>query len=122
VLPHPGRKKRSLDGAQSIEEEPEVKQLAGPPATGEIIMEAEFIYTRHQTPRGSVPDADNAKGLYLLKNVSEMRLTYQIKLLAYMAHTTGKKLHIRLPSTANVHPKLLDYVREHGGLIRIERV
>jgi hypothetical protein len=84
-------------------------------------MEPEFIYTRHQTPRGSVPDAVNAKALYLLKNVSEMRLTYQIRLLAYMAHTKGKKLHIRLPSTANVHPTLRDYIREHGGLVRIER-
>jgi hypothetical protein len=69
-----------------------------------------------------MPDAENAKTLYLLKNVSEMRLTYQVKLLAYMAHTKGKKLHIRLPSTAKVHPTLRDYVHERGGLVKIEWV
>ena len=85
-------------------------------------MELEFTYTKHQTPRGSMPDADNLKGLYLIKNVSEMRLTYQIKLLAYMAHTKGCKLHIRLPSTAKVHSTLSDYAREHVGIVKIEKV
>ena len=46
VLPHPSRKRRRLDGAQSIEEEPEVKQLAGPPAgffVNDLINEAEDV-------------------------------------------------------------------------------
>ena len=33
VLSHPSRKKRGLDGAQTIEGEPGVKYLTGPPAT-----------------------------------------------------------------------------------------
>ncbi len=33
MLSHPSRKRRRLDGAQSIEGEPGVKNLAGPPAT-----------------------------------------------------------------------------------------
>lgn len=85
-------------------------------------MQLKFVYTRHQTPRGSMPDADSAKALYLLKNVSEMRLTYQVKLLAYMAQTKGKKLHIRLPSEATVHPGLREYILEHSEFVRIERV
>ena len=32
VLSHPSRKRRGLDGAQSIGGEPEVKTLTGPPA------------------------------------------------------------------------------------------
>lgn len=84
-------------------------------------MKTEF-YTKHQTPRGSMPDADNGKALFLIKMVSEMRLTYQVKLLTYMAHSKGKKLHIRLPVAAKIHPTLRDYVRELGGLIKIERV
>ncbi len=35
VLSHPSRKRRSLDGAQSIEREPKVKNLTGPPANGD---------------------------------------------------------------------------------------
>jgi hypothetical protein len=71
--------------------------------------------------RGSMPDAENAKALYLLKNVSELRLTYQIKLLAYMAKTKNKRLYIRLPASATIHPTLRDYIREREGLIRLER-
>jgi len=69
-----------------------------------------------------MPDAENATALYLLKNVSEMRLTYQVKLLAYMAHTRGKRLYIRLPSKAKLHDTLRDYVCERDGLVKIERV
>lgn len=69
-----------------------------------------------------MPDAENTEALYLLKNVSELRLTYQVKLLTYMAHTKGKKLHIRLPSTAKVSPALQEYVRTHSHSIKIERV
>ena len=36
VLPHPGCKRRSLDGAQSIEGGPEVKNLTGPPAHNKV--------------------------------------------------------------------------------------
>lgn len=85
-------------------------------------MQREFVYTRHRHPRGSLPDAETAKALYLLKNVSEMRLTYQVKLVAYMAHTQGKQLHIRLPSAAKIHASLADYVRENNRLVKIERV
>lgn len=85
-------------------------------------MEPKFTYTKHQTPRGSMPDVENGAALYLLKNVSKMRLTYQVKLLVYMAHPKGKRLYIRLPSTAKVHHTLRDYVHERGGLVKIERV
>ena len=33
VLPHPSRKRRSLDGARRVEGEPEMKNLTGPPAS-----------------------------------------------------------------------------------------
>jgi hypothetical protein len=85
-------------------------------------MNVKFTYTRHQTPRGSIPDAETRDALYLLKNVSEMRLTYQIKLLAFMAHSKKKKLILRLPACAKIHQTLRDYIRELSGLVKIERV
>jgi hypothetical protein len=84
-------------------------------------MQIEFIYTRHQTARGARPDAEVNNKLYLIKNVSEMRLTYQIKLLTYLAQLRAKKLIVQLPSQANVHASLRDFVRSHGGIVEIER-
>jgi hypothetical protein len=79
------------------------------------------MYTKHQTARGARPDADLDGKFYLIKKVSEMRLTYQIRLVTYMAKTRGKKLIIQLPTRAKVHPSLRDYVRDNAGLVKIER-
>jgi hypothetical protein len=84
-------------------------------------VDTEFAYTKHQTPRGARPDADIGNKLYLLKNVSELRLTYQIRLLAYSAHSKSKKLVIRLPKQAKVHASLRDFIRDSDGLVSIER-
>lgn len=81
----------------------------------------DFSYTRHQTPRGAKPDAEVGDKLYLLKNVSSLRLTYQIRVLAFMAHTRGKKLIIQLPKEAKVHESLKNFVRDSGGLVKVER-
>lgn len=81
----------------------------------------EFSYTKHQTPRGSKPDAEVGEKLYLIKSVSGLRLTYQIKVLAFMAHGRGKKLIIQLPKGAKVHESLRAFVRDSEGLVRIER-
>src|SRR5689334_23538284 len=69
-----------------------------------------FSYTRHQTARGARPDAARDDKLYLFKKVSEMRLTYQIRFLAYAAHSRGKTLIVRVPKKANVHPSLRDFL------------
>lgn len=84
-------------------------------------MQADFIYTKHQTPRGARPDATVGNKLYLIKNVSEMRLTYQIRVLAYVASDQGRKLIVQLPKGAVVHPALRDFVRDSNGLVKIER-
>jgi hypothetical protein len=84
-------------------------------------MHTEFAYTRHQTLRGAKPDADVGGKLYLIKNVSEMRLTYQIRVLAYLAHAQSKKLIVQLPKQATVHASLRDFVRSANGLVKIER-
>lgn len=81
----------------------------------------EFSYTRHQTPRGAKPDAEVGDMLYLIKRVSGLRLTYQIRVLAFMAHGRGKKLIIQLPKEAKVHESLRAFVRDSKGKVKIER-
>lgn len=79
-------------------------------------------YTRHQVPRGTRPDAEVADRLYLIKNVSVLRATYQVRLLAYRAGQSGKKLVIRMPRSAKLARDLTELRREHGKTIVIERV
>ena len=81
----------------------------------------DFFYTKHQTPRGARADAEIGDKVYLIKNASELRLTYQIKMLAYMAQTRGQKLIIRLPKAAKVHESLRMFMHSVNGLIKIER-
>jgi hypothetical protein len=81
----------------------------------------DFVYTRHQTPRGSRPDAEVGNMLYLIKNVTEMRLTYQIKMLTYFAHSKGKKLVVQLPKQATIHASLREFAKNSSGVVKIER-
>jgi hypothetical protein len=81
----------------------------------------EFSYTKHQTPRGAKADAEVGDKVYLIKGASQLRLTYQIKMLAYMAQTRGMKLIIKLPKESKAHESLKKFVRELNGLINIER-
>lgn len=80
-----------------------------------------YSYTKHQTARGARPDAEAADTVYLIKNVSELRLTYQIRLLAFMAETSGRELVIQLPKDAQVHASLEDFIRVMSRTVKIER-
>lgn len=82
----------------------------------------EFSYTKHQVPRGSRPDAVVGDNIYLIKYVTAMRLTYQIRLLAWMAQSKNKRLIIRLPQNAIVHQELMEFVRTRIDFVEIERV
>jgi hypothetical protein len=63
-------------------------------------------YTRHQVPRGSLPDAETIDKIYLIKNVSMFRATYQVKLLAFKATQTHKKLVLTVPRACQFHTSL----------------
>jgi hypothetical protein len=79
-------------------------------------------YTRSQVARGTRPDAERMGVMYLLKNCSELRLTYQIRLLTYMASTRGRKLVIDVPEHCQIHQSLRDFQKEHSKIVRIEKV
>lgn len=85
-------------------------------------MDAPRKYTRHQVPRGTRPDAETPRELYLLKNVSVLHATYQIRLLAYRAWREKKKLVIRVPASAKKGPSLVAFMKENPSLVRFEKV
>jgi len=79
-------------------------------------------YTKHQVPRGTRADAERNGAMFLIKNVSTMRLTYQIRLLTLRAVETRRKLLIDVPAICKVHPMLREFVRQHSKFVRIEKV
>jgi hypothetical protein len=42
----------------------------------------------------------------LIKKVSRLRATYQVRLLAFKAETTGKKLILKVPTVCRFEPSL----------------
>lgn len=63
-------------------------------------------YTRSQVPRSARPDAEEFNRMYLVKNVSKLKATYQIRLLAFKAVDGGTKLVLRVPHSCEFDPEL----------------
>lgn len=80
-----------------------------------------FRQTRHQTARGARADAEDDRRLYLLKKVSALHATYQVRLLAYRAQREGKQLVIRVPHGFKARPSLEALMVENPGLIYVEK-
>ena len=78
------------------------------------------VQTRHQVPRGTRADAEKFNRLYLVKNVSTLHATYQIRLLAFRAVSEGLKLVIKVPKACKYHSSLLDLIKKTGNVIMRE--
>lgn len=76
-----------------------------------------LTHTKHRVPRGTMADGEKFNRLYLIKNVTSLRATYQIRLLAYRAATEGLKLVLMVPSTCKFQPSLLQLSKEMGDVI-----
>jgi hypothetical protein len=81
-----------------------------------------YRHTRHQVPRGALPDAETHNRVFLIKNVSLLHATYQVRLLAFNAGEMGKKLVLRVPEACKLGPSLAALRREQPNLILVERV
>ena len=79
------------------------------------------FYTKHQTLRSTQADAEIGNRMYLFKNTTTLRLTYQIEMLAFTAKAKDMKLIIRLPKKAKIHQTLREFILESDGIIKIER-
>ena len=82
----------------------------------------QFRYTRHQVPRGSRPDAETPTEIILAKNVSVLRATYQIRLLAFRATEEARKLVLRVPRSCRFDTSLERLMEKARGAIRRENV
>lgn len=85
-------------------------------------MSMNYRYTKQQVARGARADAERNDAFFLLKNVSTLRLTYQIRLLTFRAIESGRKFIIRVPDRCKLHPTLRDFQKEHSKVVRIEKV
>jgi len=52
--------------------------------------------------------------MYLIKNVSKLRATYQIRLLAFRAVDSGTKLILRVPKFCKFEPSLKELIKTFG--------
>jgi hypothetical protein len=85
-------------------------------------MSLQFRYTPHQVPRGARPDAEMFNKIYLVKNVSFLRATYQIRLLAFKAVDTHKKLMLKVPRACKFDSSLKELIKMTGKIIQRENI
>jgi hypothetical protein len=88
----------------------------------ETELNVHYLYTKHQVARSTRADAETNDAFYLLKNVSLLRLTYQIRLLTFRAFSSRRKLVLRIPARCRLHSTLKDFQKEQSKIVRIERV
>lgn len=86
------------------------------------VSTVEYRYTRHQVARGARPDAVDGDRWILLKWVSELHLTYQIRLLTYAVSQQGAKLQLTVPKRCKLSRPLADFIKEHKALVRLQRL
>lgn len=81
----------------------------------------DFRYTVHQVARGSRPDATVGTRWYLVKKVRLLRLTYQIRLLTFLARERDASLVIRVPRLARLSRDLQQFTKDHRSIVRVEK-
>jgi hypothetical protein len=72
--------------------------------------------------RGTRPDTEVDRVMYLLKNVSTLRPTYQIRLLTYLAAERKRRLVIRVPKHCQPAKSLREFIAKNKKLIALEKV
>lgn len=77
--------------------------------------------TKHQVPRGARPDGETFDELLLIKRTAELRATYQIRLLTYLAVQEDKKLIIEVPMECRVHSDLRELAKQYPSNLKIVR-
>jgi hypothetical protein len=83
----------------------------------------QIMTMRSDTKKLRAARADACKDglLYLLKRVSSLRLTYQIRLLAFQATETASTLIIEVPPDCTIAKSLTEFVDRFGAFVKIVR-
>jgi hypothetical protein len=71
-------------------------------------------------PRGARADAETPDGIYLIKNVSRLHATYQVRLLAFAARDRGKQLVLVVPPSCQFERGLRELMELRPDAIRRE--
>ena len=74
-----------------------------------------------RTPRGTRPDAVTDDVAHLIKATDQLRLTYQIRLLALMASQEGLRLEIHVRPETRISVPLTAFVEQHRSFLSIKR-
>ncbi len=72
-------------------------------------------------PRAARADAESDDSLYLIKMCSQLRVTYQIRLLAFQASQCGKQLVLCVDRDCQLHPSLADFLLQFPKVVRLDR-
>lgn len=95
-------------------------QLGGALGVSYCFVSMELRYTEDRVPRGSRPDAASGDAIYLIKSCSELRLTYQIRLLTFMATEQGSNLVLAIREDCRLSRDLKTFVRANRRHLRVE--
>jgi hypothetical protein len=85
-------------------------------------MEPNQSHLERRIPRGSRPDAESAGKIYLIKHVSILRATYQVRLLSFIASRQGKKLVLRVPAGCRFDAVLQDLLLARPDILEREDI
>jgi len=75
---------------------------------------------RTPLPRGTRPDAETPRRIYLVKQVQVLRATYQVRLLALKAVEQGKQLVLQVPRSCRFDRTLADLAAAMPAVIQRE--
>jgi hypothetical protein len=81
----------------------------------------EFRQTIRQVARSTRADAETGAAFFLIKIVSEMRATYQVRLLVFRAAQERRKVVIQVPEGCKIHRTLRDLSHQVPKTIQITR-
>ena len=74
-----------------------------------------------QRARGMLPDALKDDSVILVKACPELRLTYELRLAAFMAQQTRRRLLIITTVDCAATPELLSFAQQYGVVIQRNR-
>ena len=81
----------------------------------------EFKYTIHQVPRTSMADAIVNNKFYLIKNCLELKATYQIKMLLFIAQNKKSKLILKIKKECVLSAELKELAKNNKLSFKIEK-
>lgn len=79
-------------------------------------------FTSNQVPRRARADAETTGKIVLIKMVSLLRATYQIRLLAFRAYQEHLQFELYIPKRCRFDVTLNELMRKLPNVIQIKRI